>query len=354
MLRTDEAKSSGSRAVGANATPSKPSAPDHVNISADALPTAEYPSAIKPLKGHSDKKDVFRVVALPESGLVATASGDGLRIFALDGDGQPLRFRDNSFGNYADGLAALGGDVLACGGADGMLTTWCASTGECLSSIKKTTDGDNVHAIAALGPSRFAVGTTSGIMFFFSHSDGRQLRDIYMGKKMHTASIFDIRVCDEVIVTASADNTTAIWCRRTYQPLAVHRHASRVWSAAVCELFIAVGSTDGGIRVFLNMDGCPLAKVLKGVHTGAIYQLIFVTNNLLLSVSSEKDVAFTCLSDGKVVAVVDVGLRISSAAIMPNGKIACAGPNGTALLLSPPVAVADDVRKYAASLVASP
>lgn len=354
------AKSSKKRVVDSNPPPSKPIKPERINISPSELPTAEPPSVTKELKGHCDKLDVFGVHSMPESDAVATASADGLRIFALGGDCGPQDICKDSVNVRPFSLAALGGGVFACGRGGGKLETRLASTSERLETIQvgeEDEDGDWewVSAIEAFGDDRFAVGTDEGRIFFFSHSGGRDLcvrSDNLMapGKRGRTAAIYDICSRGDVIVTASKDSSVAFWSASTREQLAAQSHEDPVWCAAILERYIATGSEDGSIEVFLNGKDYPPAKVLLGVHNDGVGKLAFVTDELLMSVSMDETLAFSSISTGKVVARVDVGFQIYSAAVIPNGQIACVGTNGAAVLLSAPAHVADVVKKYAATL----
>lgn len=329
---------------------------EHVNISYKELPIAWPPSNLQPLKQHSNQLDVFRVVAVPESGLLATASDDGLRIFSLGGDGQPLHFCAGARNDLSAGLAALGGDVIACGCLDGTLRTWRASTGELLETIKVGAGGGDavayVWAMAALGPAAFVVGTGAGTLIFFSHEGGRSLCEVARREPLRAGAIYDIVVDGDVIVAVSSEKVVAVWSASKYERVAVYELGVRVWCAAVGERSIALGLADGSILVGSILRMNALHTVIERVHKGAVVGLAFAHGDFLLSVSFDKTAAITSLSEfspAKVVARVDIGFATISTEIMPNGRIACVGSGGIAGMFSP-YSVAEEFQTLAKSL----
>lgn len=313
------------------------------------LPAAQAASDRLVLTDHAG--DVGHVVALPQRRLLATATEgeNGLRIFALDGDGDPLHICDNTFGFNSRALAALNGDLIAAGADDGVVSTWCASTGERLDSIEVGVEGAYVTAMAATGDGGFVAETSSDTLVFLAHACGRELRVVGRGDSLYNGSVFHIAVRGDVMVTSSGDTAAAVWSVDTQEKVAVLTgHKTFVSCAAVSKRFIATGSLDQTVRMYENREGYALVRVLEGLHSRLVSQVAFVGDDLLMSGSSDKTVVFTSLTAGRPVARLDVGIKMHSVAVTPDGRLACVGMNGACSVVSPPDGVVGDVKKHAA------
>lgn len=124
----------------------------------------------------------------------------------------------------------------------------------------------NWLTIAAVGDAGFVVGTGSGALIFFSHSGGRNLREVGRVNSPRNGCISDISVFSDAVVAVSGDMTVGVWSARKREQLALLRHEKNVSAVAVCERFIVSVTTDATIRVYANRDRCTLQKVLEGLH----------------------------------------------------------------------------------------
>lgn len=337
------------------------------------------------LAGHDAQFAVSHVVAVPESGLVATASEDGLRIFPLGGEGNSLHARKNASSALAsltgcsvdclvvlvDHVLACFCDILVCGEKRCEISTWCTSTGQRLDSFLLGCDA-NLSAMAAIGDAGLVVGTAAGALIFFSHNGGRDLCEVGRGKPHRTEDsdegeyVDDVAVFGDVVVSVTDESEVTVWSARTKEQLTSRRrHQSsgssgssgfdELLTVAICENFVATGNLDvpmhgRSVRVYKNGGDYPLVKTLSGIHEDTISYVVFVTEDLLMSASADQTVAFTSISTGKTIARVAVGFAIASAAILSNGQLAASGQGGNAVLFSPPDEVAGFVKVHAASL----
>lgn len=291
---------------------------------------------------------MLRFGAVPEIGVIATASRctTGLRFFALDGEGVPLHVCENAFDGYSRGLTSLGGDMIASSGNDRTVSTWRASSGERLETIQVGKDAAKVTALATIDSGNLVVGTNFGSLYFLSHNGGRDLKEIARGKSKENDWIVDIAVRGPLVVTASRDRTAGVWSAVTHKRLTVLRgHASNVCCVAVNDQFIATGSADKTIRLYLNGEGYTLVRVMEGLHTHLISHVELIGEDLLMSASYDQTMVFSYISSGKSVARIDTGIKMYSAAITPDGRVACVGDNGKAIIISPPALVAKDIQK---------
>lgn len=319
-----------------------------VKIPRAELPAARAPPAKFELSGHDG--DVGHVVAVPGTDLLATASegAKGLRIFSLTSPrGAPIHTCANTFGFNSRGLAAIAPDVVAAGAADGRVTTWTASTGAVI-EVCNVGRGGYVTAMAAMGPGRFVAETSTDALVFMAHDGGRRLREVGRGTSSYNGWIFHVACRGDVVVVASGDKAAAVWSAATCEKVAtLSGHRSYVACAALSDKFIATGSVDKSMRLYENGKKFGLVKVIEGVHANWVYSVAFVNEDLLMSASDDKRLAFTTVLDGKVVARADVGIAMCSTAITPGGRIACVGRDGNAAVVMPPENVADAVRTYA-------
>lgn len=310
-------------------------------------PATDLPADNKKITRPND--DILHIIPLPEKGLMGTVFEEnyGQRIFVLEGDIASMQVSENALGDCSRGMAALGEDLIVAGSNEGAIATWRGSTCERLETTQVGTDSDFVTAMAAVSDEKFVAGTSTGALIFLSHTNGRNLREFARGKSMHFDWINDLAVRGQIVVTASADKTAAVWSARTQEKLGVLcGHVGIVSCAAASDNFIATGGADETIRVYENGETYPLFRVLEGVHSNWVWQAAFVREDLLMSSSADGTVAFTSLYDGKPVARVDAGMPMMSVALTsPYGRPARVGMNCEAAILPPSAFRSADFKK---------
>lgn len=333
------------------------------NLTPDRRAPRTLPAFSCVLNSHGNA--VRCVVVLPESGLVATACDDGhVRVFApngdADGDGGPLHDIKAHEGRLT-GLAPLGGDVIASGGRhEGCISTWRASKGRRLETLKLPEDCGGVSVIAALGSECFVAGTLSGDVVFVSHLQGRKLEVLSVEAGL-CGIISDISVCGDVIIAAASDCEAMVLSAKSHKCLTeLSGHWDWVKCVSVSKTYFATGSDDKTIRLFRNSESYRLVHLLDGFHDDKLAFVTIIDDKLLMSASHNKAggsiVNFTAVPSCNPVASLNVDIeRISAIAITADGKLACVGQGGQlALLATPPESVKDTLRKHAAAASTPP
>lgn len=282
--------------------------------------------------------------------MTTNAGFRGLRSFALDG--RPPRVFAHAVGSFSNGLAALsGGSVIAAAADGGRVRTWRAASGIELGTLTLRVRNAEVTAIAEVGDGRFVVGTSQGALSFVSHRGGRGLVEEAAGVGKHKHWVNDIAARGGTIVTASCDETAAVWSTATRERLAVFRdYKGGVLCAAISERLIATGSKDKAIRLHENASGYALVRVIAGFHRDWVWRVVLLDEDTILSASIDQTLSFGRISTGEPLARVNLGFAVLSAAVTHDGRIACVGDDGGAVLFAPPATVSATVQKYAKSL----
>jgi WD40 repeat protein len=305
------------------------------------------PKGAVELQGHVGW--VRRIVPLPDGELVVTAGNNEWLCVCSAATGALLR-TPTGHRHGVDGLAALGGDVVASGDWDGVLRVWNARTGECTRDVNL---GGYVYAIAALDAGRFiaSVGTD---LFFFEHCDGHGVTQVRQLPSAHNSHISDIAACGGRFATASTDKTAVVWDVATLERLAVlDGHTDEVRSIAMDERWIVTGSWDKTARVF-DARTFECTRVLENVHTDWVRSVAIVGADHALSASRDGTVCVSDLSSGALVAGVQLSFDVFTAAVTRNGRIAVAGLGGCPAIFPAPVEAAAIFRAHAAAASTAP
>lgn len=353
----------------------------------DGAPVTDTPPGVEvplPLTLTEHVESVRRVV-VPESRLIATACADGcVRIFSQDGDGRPIHcLATHGVGpgmsgvgspapllNGVGGLAPLGDDVIASGGAhDRRISTWLASSGALLESLELPDRCVEVSALAVAGSGGgcLVAGTFSGDLFFVSHSKGHKLHVV--ASEPSACGVIDSITVDGDLIVVGGRESVNIFSVATRKRIAVLvGHTSWVPSAsvAVSRRYIATSSIQQAVFLYSNVAGYPivgtLPEILDNVRRN-VDHVTLVGDALLVSAFASEDIfgnrrgtrlCFRSLPACEVLAHMDVDIgRINSFAITADGRLACVGNGGPmALIINPPARVAAAIKDYAALLFA--
>lgn len=261
------------------------------------------------LEGHS--KVVTGITLLPDGrafDTLITSCKDGqLRVFDSDTGGIKRTYSKHL--NRVGALAVLGGDIIASGDDDGVISLWRASTGECL-YFEKQGSGE-IEAITKLNDSRFVVQVRGKkALVYYKHvsggegqngaqvtmravqrKDGRYCKllvafetkmvtvisnlsstsetftgdeeqvilwDWETGKKLVTLQkkfhwVSSLSMNSNALVTGTGSSPTTgkllIWDPETYELLHEVSSTGRVYSPIILENYVVVGSSDKNIRV---------------------------------------------------------------------------------------------------------
>lgn len=337
--------------------------------SRDGVPVED---GVQALKGHTDH--ALRVIGLPESRLIVTACSDGrVRIFTQDGDGTPLYDLDArpGDGHFIDSwdITPLGRDVVALAGSgNGCISTWLASSGVFLDSLKLPDLYTGVRVLSAAGSGRdcLVAGCNNEEVVFISHSEGRKLR-MLSAEPCGCGIITDISINGDVIAVGGV-NTVRVFSATTRKPIG-SLGGGRFWfpsSVSVSKRFMATASHDT-VLLCSNVAGFPLVEELKERVDNIVREvdaIALVGDALLLSSSSGKlprggfgwhrqcRLFFRSLPSCELLAYLDVEIeRMESLTVTADGRIVCVGQGDRkALIVNPPARVAAAIKKYAVRL----
>lgn len=320
-------------------------------FSPDNLPKPVSASSAAPLSGHTNS--VSRVIALDDGKLLATACYDGkVRVYKSSG-GESIPLHDlPGHSGLVLGLVALKGSIIASGGWDDRVISWDARTGKKLETLK--IKDASLNSIAVIDEHNFVAGTGSGDLVFFSHSNGKDLKESSRIKSAHGTWINHVCVNGDFLVTASFDKSAALWSIKEKKKLAILPHPSNVWCASISKKFVATGA-QGEVRVYEIRNECELKLVLKGVHDNEfVHAVALAGDDWLLSAGGDGTVAFTSLvTETPVVRVNTAVPYVLDITLLPNGRVAVCGNESNdsyTNIFSTPGKVEEPLREYTATL----
>jgi WD40 repeat protein len=280
---------------------------------------------------------LYRIVALPDGSRIATAGADAsVYIFSV-ATGEHLR---TLTGHTAavHSLAALGGDLIASGDADGGLRVWNARSGERGGALTHSPAAP-ISSLAALGASRLIAGASSDVLLL-THRGGR---DVTMSQRVthaHSGSVSDVAVCAQTArlatcgrCTAGSDATAAVWDAESLSQLAVLRgHACPVLGVALSARWVVTCASDGALRLY-SARTFACARVLSAVHSDSAWSVSLVGGDHVLSASYDGTVCLSSAETGAVAARVELPFYVYAAAVVRDGRLAAAGQAGRAALV---------------------
>lgn len=244
------------------------------------------------LEGHTDA--VTSVLFSPQnSALLASASNDDtIRLWPLDGSGEPLFTLEGHTGDVNTLSFSPGGSLLASGSDDTSIKIWQVEDGTLLNTIE---------------------GHTRGVLSVAFAPDALS------------------------VVSGSLDGTVRLWQLEDNALLnTMAGHSAVVMSVAFSPdgTLVASGSLDGTIRVWQAADGA-LLNILAG-HTGGIIGIAFSPDGEdLTSGSLDGTIRLWDVASGQLLNTVEGHTRASGSVAFspPDGAILASGTlDGTTLL----------------------
>ncbi len=267
-------------------------------------------------------------VALPRNEAVAIAGDDGIvRITGVRRNENATR-EIYAHNGRIGGVVELERDFVASCGIDGMLRVWK------LNDIRRPRDEHNLRSLdglttmCALRPSRIMVGTGSGQLILYRFDIYAQ-RLLPLGRvtNAHERRINNIHVHRDLFVTASNDQTAALWTVSNCDRVAVFPHKERVFSVAIGEHHVAAGVLD---RVFLYHNrgpDFPLVTVLT-TNCGVVWRMLPIAKDKIMYTGNDCLNFSTIESKNLVAQVKTSAVHVLDANVLPDGRVVYAGNNG--------------------------
>jgi WD40 repeat protein len=285
------------------------------------------------LEGHTG--GVNRIVLLPGGELIATASSDETVCVFSAATGALLRTLAGHE-KMVNGLAALGGDVIASGDVGHVMRVWNARTGGC-SYVGEL--GGFVDGIATLGAGRFVAGAGRDLAVF-EHRDGGDVTEVRRIREAHEGDVWDIAVCGARIATLAFDTTAAVWDAATLGRLAVlEGHTNVVCSLSMDWRHVVTTTMDQTLRVY-DAQTFSCVRVVSNLHAGLVHWTVLLGTDHMLSFCDKAAVVVSNVASGELYARVELPFSVYCTAITRDGRLAVGGKDGNIALLHPPPAAA--------------
>ena len=216
-------------------------------------------------------------------------------------------------------------DVIGCAEvhAQGVVSTWCVHTGECLENATFRSVNFNFN-MSKISDTEFVLGSKEGHLCFVAHGGGRNLRESARVWKAHSRRVRYVAVHQKIVATASSDCSVRVWDAKTQQRLAVLNHDNEVCHTAISDKYIATCSSRshdpsmmGELRIYRNGEGYPLQKIVRSREL--LSHPIFIGNDRILCLlRGELDEDYLPLVRDSL-GVVD----IESERVLARLKVAC-------------------------------
>lgn len=223
-------------------------------------------------------------------------------------------------------LCALGNGVFVSGDDKALLTTWDAVSREPRATIELY--NNEVSSITALSADSFLVGTRTGRLGSFGHSDGRALQEASVQSNAHSQEVTALVSYGDVVISGSLDRTAKIWNKQSLRAVHTLQHGSGVLAVDANIHVIVTGSTDGEVRLYRNTrsDDYPLETIMRGLHgSSAVRSVKLLPDNIVMSTGADGNVVFTDILYQHLVKRISVGSEIYAAEILRDGRVAVCG-----------------------------
>ena len=284
-------------------------------ITEESLPRARRAST-SVLRGHEER--VERACVLADGKGVVTACGDhSVRVYSLSG-GDPIHTLD-MHDDWVTDVSALGEDIIASVGCDGIVVTWECGTGKLIEKIKIRDHDHHQAVITEAGWGKLVVGTSEGELHIIEHTAGRGLRYNSRIRRAHSRKIQTVAYCNGLLVVGSDDRCLSIWEGR--KCLTRLYHNDSIKKADINEERILTMMNDE-IRIY-ERNTWKLLRVLRGLHGyDDITCCVLLSNEILLSVGHDGKILFTRISDAVPLLRYRVDIdRPDGISVAPNGRV---------------------------------
>lgn len=284
-------------------------------VTEEALPRARR-ATVSGLRGHEGSVESACVLAGGD-GIVTACEDASVRVYSLSG-GEPIHTLD-MHDDWATGVAALGEDVVASVGCDGMVVTWEAKTGKLIEKCRIREHDNRNAVIAHAGIGKLVVGTSSGELHLLEHTAGRALRYTARLRRAHNRKIDALAWNNGVLIVGSADRCASIWeGRRCVARLA---HTDSIHGVDINKNRVVTMMREE-VRVY-ERGTWRLLRVLRGLHGyDKITSVVLLNNDVLLSTGHDARVLFTRISDATPLARYRANIeRPDGVTVAPGGRI---------------------------------
>lgn len=249
----------------------------------------------KKLLGPTDQ--VTSVIFIRETNCVVVAGKDEtIRIFRIDDSSTyPLsvfNFKEHRYA--ASKLAHLGRDLVASVGGQRFILTWKAKSGSLVGWIDRR--GDFFHSVARIDSETFVTGTFAGSILFLKHENGKNLHIQHRIFSAHSRQITSIVADDAIMVSASKDESVAVWNIKSYELIKRLPHDDHVNCVAMNSNFIVTGCQDGKMFVFDRNSQVSTRVIMRGSFE-PIRDISFIGNDVVLAASEDGYLNFISISN---------------------------------------------------------
>lgn len=252
-------------------------------IPKNPLPTVERPRGLRVLQG---TQSCCRVaIALRSPNAVALAEDKGI-VHIYNYYGQRLSFI-KAHKDRINGLVEIAPYTVVTAGNDGFVRVWDLANAQVTKSqlLFEVNIPGNVITSALFAPSQdtLVLGTLYGNLVLYAWND-RKLHRLEEIKRAHQARINSIHGYDELLVTASNDDSVSLWRIKENNKLVLIKTISLkqpVYSVAVSANYIAIGMK-GALLICKNEEPTFTVRSIVPVPFGVVWCLKWTHNEKLL------------------------------------------------------------------------
>ncbi len=134
-------------------------------------------------------------------------------------------------------------DVIVTTEQSGRVSTWCVRSAQRLDRVN-VRSVDFSWAMCKINDEQFVVGDTQGHICLFTHTAGRELKEVRRIRKAHYRWVASLVVCGNLMISSSHDGTACLWDLRNWRRVLTVYHQGPLINCALSSRYFMTNSLD--------------------------------------------------------------------------------------------------------------
>ncbi len=267
-------------------------------------------------------------VALPLNEAVATGEDNGtLRITSVR-RGEDAHLDIPAHDGRMGGIAEVTNGYICTCGLDGMLQLWKLRDTRRPRDRHKLKSVRGLTSICAIRPGRIIVGTGIGHLILFQFNcDTERMEPLGRVQMAHDSRINHIHSYRDYFITASNDNTAALWNSADCERIKVFTHSDRSFSVCIGQHHVVIGSLRA---LHLYENKAPNFPFLMSIPVDfdVVWRALPYSKDMIMFTGDETFNFFSLKSKALIARVGTNTAHVLDVGVLRDGRVVYAGNSG--------------------------